>query len=107
MLIPYFAKDMTNPILCHCLLSHQPADLVQLQHNLWTQLGSSYMHCIAYGGSQQEFSKIQIKNVFFVDDDSLRGSIFGQSHIELFKRLATLLRDYPSVEYVYLTEYDH
>ena len=63
---------------------------------------------VCHGGRREDFDALDHEERIFVDDPSLRGPIERQSYAPLLKQAyAEVIRDDPSVDLVYLVEYDH
>jgi hypothetical protein len=78
----------------HTILCHQEPDVVVKIYDMHRALSSDKYHiCIAYGGSRNNFERIEIKNKYFIEDPSLRGPTNQMSHYALLQRAAAFNRD--------------
>ncbi len=72
--------------ICHVMLGHQPAEVIEPICRRNTELGPGYSHLLAYGGGQAEFDKIKVEHKVFIEDPSLRGPSNRMSHRELIEK---------------------
>jgi hypothetical protein len=91
------------------LLTHQTPTQVQRMVEWWGQQVSSTDYLIAYGGAEEEFSKIQTSKKVFVSDPRLRTQDHvreRQSYSGVFRTASAKLRRL-GFQYVWFVEYDH
>ncbi|MDB4793479.1 hypothetical protein OAG63_00430 [Methylacidiphilales bacterium] len=113
-----FSKRTTSPILllkseviCYLLLAHQPPALIGKMLERWRlfcQPPSQLLLC--YGGSRENFDKIEYPSKIFLDDPRLRTVDHQrekQSYTQMFQKAARWLRDHPECASIYVAEYDH
>lgn len=90
------------------ILTHLDASLTEAQLAYLRALSPKSRFVICHGGRRSDFERLANKDAVFIDDPSLRGPHFEQS---LDATLQTLyeshVREEPSVEFVYVIEYDH
>lgn len=90
------------------LFTHLPAPAVQRQLRFLRELcpGSSFAVC--HGGPKEAFLALEEPDALWLEDPSLRGDVFDQQISEVYIRsYESFVRDRPSVEFIYVIEYDH
>jgi hypothetical protein len=91
------------------LVTHQPPDQVRRMLEWWECHVSGTQFLIAYGGAQEEFSKIQTSKKVFISDPRLRTQDHvreRQSYSGVFRTASTKLRR-TGFQHVWFVEYDH
>jgi hypothetical protein len=91
------------------LLTHQTPTQVQRMLEWWGQQVSGTDYLIAYGGGQQEFTKIPTSDKVFISDPRLRTQDHvreRQSYSGVFRTASEKVRR-SAFRYVWFVEYDH
>jgi hypothetical protein len=94
--------------LLTAVLTHLGAPVVREQLAYLRGLSPENPFVACHGGTREDFGDLDENDALFVKDPSLRGPHFEKS---INRTLATLyvarVKDDPSIDYVYLVEYDH
>ena len=104
-------QGAASPAICYLLLTHTPPPDTEKLIERWRsycQPPSRLLLC--YGGTKENFAKIDYAAKIFIDDPRLRTRDHQrqkQSYSGIFQKAAAWLRDYPECQYVYLAEFDH
>lgn len=97
-----------GPVILTAIRTHLPAPLVSAQLDYLRELAPASRFVALHGGARSEFEKLPAGDALFVDDPTLRGPHFDHSLNATMRTLNdAIVRDDPSVEYVYLIEFDH
>ncbi len=95
------------PILT-AVLTHLDAPSVKRQLRYLRTLAPDSRFVICHGGRYEDFTAVDDRHVLFVDDPSLRGPHYDKSINQTLAAIyETCIRDDPSVDFLYLVEYDH
>ena len=94
--------------LLTAVVTHLPAPVVRKQLSYLRALAPDVRFVVCHGGKPADFDGLPADDAVWVDDPSLRGPHFDQSH----NRTLRLVRDHfvaddASVDHVYFIEYDH
>jgi hypothetical protein len=90
------------------VLTHLPARLVERQLGYLRRVAPGGRFVACHGGKSSDFDGLTSDDAIFVDDPSLRGPHFQKSLNDTLRGLYTAyVRDDPSVDHVYVIEYDH
>jgi len=99
------------PSVLNIILSHQQNQAIVKMIEHWSGCVPRENILIAYGGTRDEFEKIQHPQKFFVDDPYLRTRDHQrefQSYTQMFKSAAEFLNKQGSeFQFVHFAEYDH
>ena len=94
--------------LVTAVLTHLPRDLVEGQLRYLRALSPGSRFVVGHGGPRSDFDDLQEQDALFVEDPSLRGPHFDKSLNETLALLyERFVRDDPTVDLVYVIEYDH
>jgi len=97
--------------ICYLLLAHlPPADTLRLIERWKGFFAPPSQLLLCYGGTKENFAKIDYEPKLFIDDPRLRTRDHQrekQSYTQIFQRAGLWLRDHPELDYVYLAEFDH
>jgi hypothetical protein len=90
------------------LLTHEPPAAVARMIAHWLDLDPQQVIIVAYGGSAEDYSRLQVEHAVFVNDPELRTRDHPrerQSYLGVFSAAAPLVRSL-GVSHVHLAEYD-
>lgn len=90
------------------ILTHLEADLVQRQLAYLRALAPDSRFVICHGGRREDFLALPEGTGLFIEDPSLRGPHFDKSINDTLRAVcAAYVRDDPTIDLVYVIEYDH
>jgi hypothetical protein len=90
------------------VLTHLPARVVEAQLAYMRAVAPDSRFVVCHGGKRSDFDGLSDAGALFIEDPSLRGPHFDKSLNETMIALFEAhVRDDPSVDLVYLIEYDH
>jgi hypothetical protein len=90
------------------VLTHLDARAVRRQLDYLGDLAPASRFVVCHGGSRKDFDDLDDADAIFVDDPSLRGPHFAKSiNQTLYALNERHVRGDPSVDWVYVIEYDH
>jgi hypothetical protein len=89
------------------ILTHLDARSVRAHLDYLGQVAPESHFVICYGGSREEFERLDGLDALFIDDPTLRVPHHDRSYLGLFRSLYDgRVRDDPGAELIYLIEYD-
>lgn len=94
--------------ICAVVLTHQAPDHVEKMLAYWQDLFPGLDVVLVYGGSENDFAKIDHTKKVFVDDARLRTRDHQrefQTYSQVFERVSRSIEE-DDYQYVYFTEYD-
>lgn len=95
-------------MIVHSVLTHHPAPVADGMMRFLADLGAGVAFCLGYGGSREEFERIEFEDKFFLDDPSLRGRIEDQNFSAWFQATEEwCIRKNLQPGLVHFTENDH
>ena len=97
-----------NNHICVLLLTHEAPASVNRMHDFWARKFPQVDIIIAYGGTEENFSKLDMKSKCYISDTRLRTSDHQrekQSYHGVMRECIALLKD-TKHQYVYFTEFD-
>jgi hypothetical protein len=90
------------------ILTHQDAAAVERQRAYLRALAPSSRFVVCHGGRRADFEALDGEDILFIGDPSLRGDLYSQSYSDTLVAVHdAYVRDDPTVELVYLIEFDH
>src|SRR5207253_959107 len=93
--------------LLTAVLSHLDAVAVHTHLEYMRDLAPESRFVVCYGGSREEFDRLDSGDALFIDDPSLRVPHHERSYVGLFRTLyEERVRSDPTIELVLLIEYD-
>lgn len=98
----------TKPMVATVLLTHESPEAVSRMCAHWLERDPDQVLIIAYGGTRENFSKLELQHAVFVDDPELRTRDHPrekQSYLGVFSAVAPLIEEL-GVSHVHLAEYD-
>jgi hypothetical protein len=90
------------------ILTHLGAPLVEKQLSCLRTLAPGSRFVILHGGKRADFDQLTERDAVFIDDPTLRGPHYDKSANDQLDAIhERWVRDDPSIDLIYIVEYDH